>query len=80
MTRRSMQDLLAELEKQENIMVACKKPMYGEISYDRAANEMFDVEPGVDIDSESHKKRKARALLYKYESDEASAAAENDEL
>lgn len=76
MTTRSMQDLLTELERQEDIMVAAKQPMYGEISYDRAANEMFDVEPGIDIDSETHKKRKARALLFKYESDKAHAAAE----
>ena len=69
MTRASMQDLLAELERQEQLMVRAKKPMYGEISYDRAANDMFDHEPGVDIESESHKKRKARALLFKYESD-----------
>ena len=61
-------------------MVAAKMPMYGEISYDRAANEMFDKELGVDIDSESHKKRKARALLFKYESDKKQAIAEAEDL
>ena len=52
-------------------MVAAKRPVYGEINYDRAANEMFDGDPNVDINSESHKVRKAMALLFKYESDRA---------
>ena len=66
MTRRSMQDLLKKLEAQEKTLIAAKYPIYGPVNNDRAADEMFDNEPGIDLNSPSHKKRKAMALLGKY--------------
>ena len=41
MTRKSMQDLLEKLTEEQKCQIAANQPMYGEISYDRAANEHF---------------------------------------
>lgn len=41
MTRKSMENLLEKLNQEKRNMVAANKPIFGEISYDRAVNELF---------------------------------------
>lgn len=41
MTRKSMENLLEKLNQEQKNMVAANKPIFGEISYDRAVNELF---------------------------------------
>ena len=41
MTQKSLEKLLKKLEEDERFIKAANKPMFGEVSYDRAANEIF---------------------------------------
>ena len=67
MTREEMQKLLDKLINQEKNKLAANHPMYGEISYDRAANEIFAEtgpcaqEEGTDVD-----RVKAMALMLRH--------------
>lgn len=66
MTRKSMEDLLRKLTNEQKNNLAANKPVYGEISYDRAVNEMFEErgEAG-QADGGQQDEAKGMALLYR---------------
>ena len=65
MTKKSMEDLLAKLTAEQKHAIAANQPVYGEISYDRAVNELF--EKNEDVVEENKDAAKGLALLYRAE-------------
>ena len=78
MTRKSMENLLEKLTQEQRFETAANQPMYGEISYERAAREIFDGKEGQD--SAERQRQKGMALLLRRELGKTDDAQEDEAL